>query len=254
MLANNTIKHINKLQQKKFRKEYQEFIVEGKKGVEEALKTDSDINLIIVESAKRDDDGFKDIIKKAENRKILIEFCSSVDIGKIKTTETFPGIMAVVSQDDYSLDDILSTDVICLDGIKDPGNLGTIIRTADWFGVNCIILSEDCVDPYNEKVVRSSMGSIFRVSIFQSNDLEKTLDNLKTKHGYDLIGLVMKGDSISKSTSSSKNVYVFGSESHGIRADIEKKLDKKYTIPGIGKAESLNVGVSVGILLNQISK
>jgi len=254
MLENNTIKHINKLQQKKYRKEYQEFIIEGIKGIQEALDSDSEISILIIEGNKREDKGFEDIIKKAQSKDIHVEFCTTVDIKKIKTTDTFPGILAVVSQDDYSLDDILNDSIICLDGIKDPGNMGTIIRTMDWFGINSIVLSEDCVDPYNEKVVRSSMGSIFRAKIFQSNDLITTLGNLKKKNEYSLTGLVMKGDSITKLSRKEKTVYIFGSESHGISEDIEKILDKKYTIPGTGKAESLNVGVSVGILLNQIFK
>ena len=132
--------------------------------------------------------------------------------------------------------------------------MGTIIRTADWFGVNGIILSEDCVDPYNEKVVRSSMGSIFRIKIFQSKDVVNTLSKLKEKNKYNILGLVMKGDSVEKIDKKSKRIFVFGSESHGIRENIEKIMDKKYTIQGKGKAESLNVGVSVGVVLSFIQE
>lgn len=251
MLDNNILKHINKLQQKKYRKEYEEFLIEGVKGVEEILRSDFNVSSVVIEGDRRE--SFKDIIDLCDRKGVDIEYCGRKDIDKIKDTETFPGVMAIADQEDYSLDDVLGSSIICLDGVKDPGNLGTIIRTADWFGISSLVLSEDCVDVYNPKVVRSSMGSLFRVKIFQSNDLSNTINNLKDKHKYTIVGLCMEGDLIKKIDGAKKTVYVFGSESHGIREEVEKILNKKYTIAGKGQAESLNVAISVGIVLNNIS-
>jgi len=169
-----------------------------------------------------------------------------------------------VSQQEVTPEDITGEKfIICLDGVKDPGNLGTIIRTADWFGIKNILLSEDCVDPYNEKSVRSTMGSIFHVNIFsaqggsalggKSSGLERILKLLKEKYEYKICSLVMKGEDLNKIKISDKTIFVLGSESHGVRPEIEKISDKNYTIVGKGEAESLNVAVAGGILIHSLS-
>lgn len=253
MLSKSIIKHLKQLQQKKFRKEFQEFTVEGIKGVEEALYSNAEVVLIIIQGDKRDEREMDEIINLAEKKDIQVEFCGRKDIPQIKTTETFPGVLAVIYQEETLLEDLLNNQpIICLDNIKDPGNLGTIIRTADWFGINNIILSEGSVDPYNEKVVRSTMGSIFRANIFQSKNIVHTLEMFKNEK-YKLNGLVMDGDDLNKmKTNTKKQVYILGSESHGIRSELEEILDNKYTIQGKGEAESLNLAVSAGILLSKI--
>ena len=110
----------------------------------------------------------------------MIEFYGRKQIEKIKTTETFPGVLAIVNQPEVYAEDLIgSKNIISLDEVKDPGNLGTIIRTADWFGIQGIILSENCVELYNPKVVRASMGSIFHVKIFQSDNLVDDLQIFK---------------------------------------------------------------------------
>lgn len=254
MLQKSVIKHLQQLQQKKFRKEFKEFVVEGVKGVTEALKSDAEVILVIMEGNRRDDREMIEIIRLSEDAEVVLDFCGRMDVDKIKTTDTFPGVLAIVSQPDVMLDDLLDgTPIICLDGVKDPGNLGTIIRTADWFGIKNIILSEDAVDPYNDKVVRSTMGSIFRVKVYESEGLLRTIGELKKK-GYRIVSLEMKGEEIEdKKMRDKKCVYVFGSESHGVRPELEKLVDRRYTIPGAGKAESLNVAVACGIVLSGLS-
>ena len=181
-----------------------------------------------------------------------MEYCGRKDISDIKSTETFPGVMAIVEMPEMSFKDIENSEnVVLLDGVKDPGNLGTIIRTADWFGVSSIILGKDSVDPYNEKTVRSTMGSIFRTNIFRSENSAKTIEKLKSV-GFKVNALTMNGKNISELKTKGKNLYIFGSESHGIDKKIESLADSSYTIPGNGRAESLNLGVSVGIVLSKI--
>lgn len=255
MLTAATIKHLNQLQQKKYRAEFKEFIVEGVKGVKEAILADAEIILIIIDGKLRDDEEFAELAKLASAHEIPFDFCSRGDIGEIKTTDTFPGVLAVVSSMDIGLDEIARGTIIALDGLKDPGNLGTIIRTADWFGVSRLILGEGTVDPYNPKVVRSTMGSIFRVDLFESADLAHSLDWLKQKYGYQVIALTMEGaplpPTIDRRTMD-KVILLFGSESHGISPNLEKIVDKSYTIPGQGGAESLNVAVAAGIVMSRL--
>lgn len=264
MLPQKTITHLNKLQEKKHRTEFQEFIVEGAKGVGEALTEDAEVVLIIIEGNRRDEKEFAALIKTAEQKNVPVEFCARGDIGDIKTTDTFPGVLAVIARPDIGLEHIVNDyPIICLDGVKDPGNIGTIIRTADWFGVPNLLLSEDCVDPYNPKVVRSTMGSLFRVQLFESQHLPTTLTTLKEKHGYELVALEMQGEPIEKLRPSKKTVYLFGSESHGTRPSLESLISKRYTIQGApphlniggggkGRAESLNVAVASGILMSHL--
>ena len=142
--------------------------------------------------------------------------------------------------------------IVCLAGVKDPGNLGTIIRTADWFGIKNILLSEQCVDVYNPKVVRSTMGSIFHTAVFRSNNIEKDLQVLKKNSEYKIYSLDLAGENINKMKASNNIIYLFGSESHGVMTGLEKLIDKRYTIPKKGEAESLNLGVAVGVLLSKI--
>ncbi len=250
MLKPQIKKQITKLHQKKYRYEFNEFLVEGVKGVEEALK-DATVLVVVIEGNRRDEKDIQHIIKLAEKKRVPIEFCGRKDIGSIKATETFSGVMAIVEMPEYTEEDIINNSpIVYLDNIKDPGNLGTIIRTADWFGVENILLSEDSVDPYNEKCVRSTMGSISRVKIIRSSDAIKSLNKLRDEE-YNMSVLAMEGENISKMNNSNKTVYMFGSESHGLRKEIEK-IGEKYTIPGKGGAESLNLAVSVGIVLANI--
>lgn len=253
MLSQKIKRHLTQLQQKKYRKEFQEFVVEGVKGVEEAINSDVEVILLVVEGSQRDEKEFAELIALAEKHDVPVEFCGRGDVDSIKSTDTFPGVLAVVAQDEMSLKDMTDGPIVVLDKINDPGNLGTIIRTADWFGIKQIILSEDCVDVYNPKVVRSTMGSLFHVNIFKSEHIDTALTKLKEEHSYIINALDMKGDSISKLKSKKNNVYLFGSESHGVRAELDELIDNRYTIPGKGDAESLNVAVAVGILMSKIT-
>jgi len=253
MLSKPIIKHIQRLKQKKYRKEYGEFLIEGVKGVGEALNSNSKISLILIEGKRRDEKGVEELIIVANTKSVQIEFCGRGDIGDIKSTDTFPGVLAVVEENDVELDDLLynKKPVVALDKINDPGNLGTIIRTCDWFGITNILLSEESVDPYNEKTVRSTMGSIFRENIYVSTKITQDLKVFK-KQGYKIVLLDMKGKDVANIKPTEKTVYIFGSESHGVSSDLKELADEVYTIPGYGKADSLNLGVSVGILLSKI--
>ena len=253
MLSKKIVQHINQLQQKKVRNEDREFLIEGVKGVSEALNSTLEVILLVIEGNRRDEPEFLNLIKKAEKNGVLVEFCGRGDIKDIKTTDTFPGVLAIVNQPDFTIQDLTDDKIICLDGIKDPGNLGTIIRTADWFGIKNILLSEDCVDVYNPKVVRSTMGSIFRMKIMESNNLVSDLIYLKKNNQYKIFSLTMNGKNINTIKFNNKSIFVIGSESHGVRSEVEKISDAQYTISGKGEVESLNAAIAAGILMSKIS-
>ncbi|PIR04119.1 MAG: hypothetical protein COV59_02960 [Candidatus Magasanikbacteria bacterium CG11_big_fil_rev_8_21_14_0_20_39_34] len=250
MLAKSVLTHINKLQQKKYRKQYEQFLVEGIKGVEDGLRS-GQVEMVILEGSKRDESAYALLQKMAYKRQVEVQFCGRQDIGHIKTTQTFPGVLGICRMENAALDEVLGGTLICLDGIKDPGNLGTIIRTADWFGFQNILLSGDCVDPYNDKVVRSTMGSIFHVRICKSEDFVHDLKILKNE-GYTLSSFVMDGQPFEKIRINKRQAFFFGSESHGVSEAVENLMDKRYTISGNGNAESLNVAISSAIVMHTL--
>lgn len=253
MIEKGTVKHLKQLQEKKYRREFAEFTVEGVKGVKEALNSEMEIPLIIIDGKLREEPEMMEIIALAGKNEIAVEFCGRRDIDDLKTTETFPGIIAVVETPNFSSEDLVNdSPIIALAGLKDPGNLGTIIRTADWFGIKNVILAEDTVEPYNPKVVRSTMGSIFRVKIFESKNIVHTLAGLKDKHGYAVVALDLNGQNINKLKPTPKTIYIFGSESHGVDTKLDNLIAERYTIPGGGEAESLNVAVAAGIVMFNI--
>ncbi|MCB9798133.1 RNA methyltransferase [Candidatus Nomurabacteria bacterium] len=253
MLEKNLLKHIGKLAQKKYRRDFGHFIVEGEKGVMEALRH-GQVAAVIISAILQDDEHYAELTRAAKQRGAEVHFASNLDINKIKTTETFSGVMALCEMPENDFDDIdQQSHILYLENISDPGNLGTLIRTADWFGVRNIVLSRNCVDPYNDKVVRSTMGSIFRLKLIQSSDDAHTLELLK-KDGYVLSILDMNGDDISTISPQKRHILALGSESHGISPDLEKMADQRYTIPGQGSAESLNVAMAGGIALYQLMK
>ncbi len=245
-------KHIESLHIRKYRDEWCEFIVEGHKGVEEAVNENARMVLIVIEEGKISDED--STIDLAKTKNIPIVTTSKKDMGDITDTKTPPGILSIVKYQEQRLEHIdPSKPLIILDRIGDPGNVGTIIRTADWFGFDQILLTEGCVDVYNPKVVRSTMGSIFRLRLIQStDDVQNYIEFLKQKR-YSIVSLTMDGQPIDQLKHHHSNVaYVFGSESHGVSQDILDVSDFCCTIPKIGHAESLNVGVAVGITLSHI--
>ena len=253
MLSSNLKKRLGKLKQKKYRKMFVEYVVEGRKGVEEALKH-SEVVGVVIEGSRREEEQFASIIKTVEDEEIYIEYAKSTDIDAIKSTETFPGVLAIVERPETDAYDFtLDEPVIVLDRINDPGNLGTIIRTADWFGINHIIIGEQSADPFNEKCVRATMGSISRVNILESKNLKSTLTKLKEQE-YTVAGFDIEGTTIADMKPLKKHALLFGSESHGLHVDLREFIDETYTIDKFGQAESLNLAISAGIVMWQLKK
>jgi TrmH family RNA methyltransferase len=164
-------------------------------------------------------------------------------------------VFAVVKQRRASIPSILKRKprlIVACDEVNDPGNLGSIVRSCDWFGAEALILSEGCVSLYNEKVVRATAGSIFHVDVVEHSDLRLDLQGLKSE-GFTIAATAMDGSkSPADLRSIERLVIVLGSEAHGIRTNVRETADVVVAIPRFGKAESLNVGVACGIILAAI--
>lgn len=245
---NEFIKHIKKLKDKKYRDMNKEFIIEGIKLIKEAIEENAEIKQIIICDNCLD----SDIIPKELMYEIAKYECIYVteNIFKIISDVNTPqGILAIIgrnaeeSQIDYTQDII-----VALDDIQDPGNLGTILRTVDSIGLNQILVSKGTADSYNPKVVRSTMGAIFRVRIIECEDLENALREVK-KHKFELVVTSLQTEKSLYDIDFDKKVIVIGNEANGVEQKIQNLADEKIKIPMIGKTESLNVSVATGIVL-----
>jgi TrmH family RNA methyltransferase len=230
MLTNNEIKLINSLQRKKERQNNGLFIVEGIKMVEELTQSNFTVRKVF---STVEMEGFKQLSLITENQ-----------LSKISQFSTPNQVLAIVEIPSKPVIDYNQSSLI-LEDINNPGNLGTIIRTADWFGINQIICSNGSTDCYSPKVVSSTMGSIFRSKIHYTN-LEEFLSVSKLTS----YGAFLKGKFLSEINLSKNCNIILGSESHGISSGLEKIIDQKITIEGITEAESLNLSIAAGIFCN----
>ena len=244
MITKNTIKQIASLRQQKFRKELGLFVVEGRKMVEELLHSDFDtVGLYATEAFLADYPAFA-----------RAEIASEVQMQQISGLDTPPGILAVVripKQGDIKTSSRL---VLALDGIANPGNMGTLIRTAEWFGIHDVVCSMDCVELWNPKVVQATMGSLFRVKVWKT-ELPEYLKLAKAE-GKAVYGALLEGENLFQMTEKPEGILVIGSESHGIRAEVLPCITHPVTIPRAGGSvtESLNAAVAGGILIAEMTK
>ncbi len=233
------LKKIAALQSQKFRQKYGQFTVEGRKAVEELIHSRYKVLSILATEHY--------LTRNSLNHEH--EIISEKEMSRISAYSTPPGILAlseIINFDKESPDPDASI-TLCLDGISDPGNLGTLIRTADWFGIQQIVLSEDCTDFYNPKTLSATMGSFTRCK-FWYTDLAEFLKNKNAAGAY------LDGVDVQKFRPQFPLLLLIGSESHGIRDEVGKQLKQKITIPGYGMAESLNAAVAAGIIMEHITR
>ena len=245
---NDLIKHIRKLKDKKYRDENQEYIIEGVKLIEEAVKENAEIKKVIVcdDTTRTYEIPTNVMLEIAKYECVYV----TEKIFNLITQVTNPqGIMAIVkknvtnSEIDYS-----QHIIVVLDGVQDPGNLGTILRTVDSVGLSQIIVSKETADAFNPKVVRSTMGAIFRVKIIESEDLQETIKQIK-KHHFKLMVTSLQTDRSIYDIELNKRIIVIGNEANGVSKEIQDMADEKVKIPMLGKTESLNASVATGIIL-----
>jgi TrmH family RNA methyltransferase len=241
MLSKNQIKYINSLQLKKFRQQYQSFVVEGTKSILELISSDYKTEILVATDEFLQKygsilpDGDFEILNSTAN-----------DLSKLGSFQTNDGAIAVVKMKPNNPFEIKPADyTLVLDDIRDPGNLGTIIRIADWYGFNGIICSETTTDFYNPKVIAASKGSFCRIHI---------IEFLMTQtEGRQVIGMLLEGKSLYEYKFPRQGAFVvMGNESHGISDDIREIITDPVSIPRFGQAESLNVGIATAVICDHI--
>ena len=253
---NEFVKHIKKLKDKKYRDQSNEYVIEGIKLVEEAINENAKIKQIVIceECTKTQEISKKLMYEIASFDCIYVTENVFNSITEVKNPQ---GILAVIERKNSENeiralvlpnDSIKEDIIVALDGIQDPGNLGTILRTVDSIGLKQILVSKETADVYNPKVVRSTMGAIFRVKVIECDNLEKTLKEIK-KYKYEIVVTSLQTNESIYDIKYNKKIIVIGNEANGVSKEIQEIADKKVKIPMLGKTESLNASVATGIVL-----
>jgi len=245
-MTKNDVKELQALRQAKGRKEAGIFAVEGNKLVEELLSSDFRINNIFATGQWVEKNPV--MAKKVADYEIV----TSKQMEQISNFVTPPGIYATAMIPSFKIkpDNTDRELILMLDGINDPGNLGTIIRTADWFGIRKIVVSKDTCDPWQPKVIQSTMGSIFRIQVVEA-ELVEFLKDVKTP----VFGALMQGKNVYHTNiGNNQGVIIIGSESHGIRENVMPFVSCPINIPRAesSQTESLNASVAAGIIISEV--
>ena len=252
MLSKNKIKLIQSLNRKKDRDESGFFLVEGNKMVEEALRSEYQIETLVCTAQFADQ--HPEIRSKA--KEIII--ADKDLIQKASLLQNPQEALAIVIQPELNTPELnLNTELcLALDFIQDPGNLGTILRIADWFGINTVICSENTVDVFNPKVVQASMGAIFRIKTGYTNLESFLLEASKSE--IPVYGTFMDGNNIYTKTLTKNGIVVLGNEGNGISDSISKLVTRRISIPTFStnpnKAESLNVAIAASICCSEFRR
>lgn len=248
-ISNNLRKIILSLSEAKHRRNLGLFKVEGSKCVHDTISSFTLDSLICTESWFNDN---RNIIAAGSS----VTICDKDDLKRVTELVSPPPVIAIYKLPVRNNLPIFNDDlIIAIDGVQDPGNLGTIIRTADWFGIYNIICSKSTVDCFNPKVIQSTMGAISRVEVHYC-DLVQTLTELKSE--YNVYGTFMHGVSIYNEHYAKKSIVVMGNEGHGISKEISEVINEKLTIPSFSESEesseSLNVAMAMGIVVSEIKR
>lgn len=255
MLSQNQLKHISALKVKKYREEFSQFIAEGHKLVMDLINSEFSISGIYASA-----DWIVTNLSVIREKDIPVFETLPREMERISALSTPSPVLAVVKiPAEQSSHPQIPKLYLALDDIRDPGNLGTIIRIADWFGMATVLCSENCVDLYNPKVVQATMGSIARVSVIRCN-LAETLATLsESSGGFPVYGALLEGESIFSQTLTNHGIILIGNESRGISPELIPFITQKIFIPSfgsseLGKAESLNASIATAIICAEFRK
>jgi len=249
-LSKSKISLIRSLSQKKYREQHNLFIAEGQKIIDEIAESDFKLKYLVYNQDK----DFDYVDANAES--IITD---NVGMKKISALKTPPAILAVVEQKDFGFTVDKAKDKLCLvaDDIQDPGNLGTLIRICDWFGIENLICSNNSADLYNPKVIQASMGAFLRVNVHYT-DLLDFISDYKSNTKNQCFGTFLEGENIYQSELPEKGLIILGNEGNGISKEVELLVDKKLHIPsfanGDNHAESLNISVAAAIVVSEFKR
>jgi RNA methyltransferase, TrmH family len=252
--SNKKLKILRALQQKKHRQLTGRFLVEGLRLCEEAMAGPAVIVEVLISAAPVSQRLIR-LVRQMETRGVPVHQVALQDLEKLCETETPQGVVAVIEKPKQGLPNWSEFDeplVVAIDQLQDPGNLGTLLRTADWFGVKSVLIGQNSVELYNPKVVRSTMGSIFRLRCYEGLEMTDSLRQLRHR-GYRVTAAVVENGA-PISPQKCKTVLLIGSEAEGLSMELLALADSCFTIPRLGSGESLNAAIAAGIALNELTK
>ncbi len=247
MLPKSVIKYIQSLSQKKFRTEYGQFVAEGTKVVSELLCRKPGW----VKNIYATQEWWNSQSTTLKNKfQAYFTVTETFELEKISNLQTPQEVLAVVAMPVSASEDVFANNqILALDGLQDPGNMGSILRTAHWFGIHTIICSPDCADVFQPKVIQASMGSIFSVAVAYKN-----LEDFLAENEKPVYGALLNGLPVQTVTAAPDAIILIGNEGKGIRPNLISFINHPITIPGFSDAESLNAAVAAGILLYSFTK
>jgi len=251
------LKLLKKLDQKKYREEAAKFVVEGPHPVTELLSSDWEIEYLLVRKEVYEEGRLEGLGSSAKRRGIRTLVASKRDFDAVADTVASQGILAVVRKKELLSSPVWGSEskltIVGLNHISDPGNLGTIMRTCAWFGVDYLLLDSGSVDVFNPKVVRATMGAIFHVPVIVDADLKKSIAEAKD-HGVTVYSTTLNGGlPLDSCTFTGRSMLLLGNEARGVDETLHAASDTALMIPKIGAGESLNVAVACGIVLQRIT-
>ena len=245
MVTKSVIKFIKSLKIKKYRDLELMFLVEGSKSVLEVIRSDFDVQLVLAS------EGFLDLNSpKLQAANCELHSATLTEIESAGSLKTNDSAIAVCRMKPNEKKDVGTGEFgLVLDGVSDPGNLGTLLRIADWYGIKKVICSETTADFYNPKVIQASMGSFTRVVPFYTS-----LIHYLEPTDCTIYGTFIQGDSVHQVEFEKRGLILLGSESHGISPDLEGLVNRRIAIPGYGRAESLNVAIAAAVICDNLRR
>ena len=249
MVSKSEIKYFAALKQKKYRKAESLFIAEGKRLVDEGLK--SDFECLRVFTTNHFNDTEEKFIAEIAKLNISIDKISEYDLAKLSSTKNPQGIIAIFKIKDTHPNIIKNEPIIALEYISDPGNMGTILRSCDWFGIKNVLISKESADIFNPKVLRASMGAVFNLNRIDNINLTDELEKLQKKN-YLTFYADMKGINYKKIVWQKNTVVTFCNEANGPSKALKETCETSLTIPKKGKIESLNVAAAAAVIISEM--
>ncbi len=256
-LTKAKLRELRDLARKNHRESSGRFVVDGLRSVREAIESPFKVLEVFATQDLENTAAGQLLVTEARRRMVTMQRVTAREMEQISDTVTAQGVLAIVEQQHWSVETLLGTPataslIVALDAVADPGNLGSVVRTCDWFGAQALILGLNSVDVHNPKVVRSTMGSLFHIPVLGDVDLPTFLLMAKAR-GYTVYAAAADGDVFTdRMTCAAKAVVVLGNEAWGVSDPVNTAADVRLAIRRYGAAESLNVGVACGILLAAI--
>ncbi len=245
MLSKNTVKFIKSLHQKKYRSENGKFFLEGEKSVLEVLKSDFKVDVLLVTESFVQ--RHAEVLGSFEGELIRVTQNQLEQVGQYQTNDAALAVVRMKENKAFlpEKDEL----ILALDDVRDPGNLGTIIRVADWYGIGKLVFSPQTAEFYNPKVIQATMGSFTRVQFFYED-----LNAVINRWGVPVYGAFLDGKNIHQMQKPAPGILLMGNEANGISPELGKLVTQKVTIPGFGQAESLNVAIATAILCDNFKR